>query len=81
MNTQMFEEPILPKPEMGKKLTKLNIDIIFHGIKSHNQNIECYHFYTFLQLMIQTSSPKLVWITVLSNQPYMYIYLDIDVLL
>ena len=76
----MFKEPVSPKPEMGKKLTKLIIDIVILEIKSRNQSIEGNHFYIFLQLTIHTS-PKLVWITVFSNQPYMYIYLDIDVLL
>ena len=50
MTTQMFEEPILPKPEMGKKSTKLNIDIIILEVKSHDQSIEGNHFYIFLQL-------------------------------
>ena len=48
----MFEEPILSKPEMGKKLTKLIIDIIILGIKLHKQSIEFDHFYTFFQLTI-----------------------------
>ena len=50
----MFEEPILSKPEMGKKLTKLSIDIIILGIKLHKQSIEFDHFYTFFQLTIHT---------------------------
>ena len=54
MTTQMFEEPILPKPEMGKKLTKLIIDIVILEIKSRNQSIEGNHFYIFLQLTIHT---------------------------
>ena len=57
----MFEEPILPKPEMGKKSTKLNIDIIILEIKSHDQSIEGNHFYIFLQLTInEYGSPCMV---------------------
>ena len=59
MTTQMFKEPVSPKPEMGKKLTKLIIDIVILEIKSRNQSIEGNHFYIFLQLTIHTS-PKLV---------------------
>ena len=40
----MFEEPVSQKPEMGKKLTKLIIDIIILGIKLHKQSIEFNHF-------------------------------------
>ena len=55
MTTQMFEEPILPKPEMGKKLTKLSIDIIILEIKSRNQSIEGNHFYPFCSYFGQIS--------------------------
>ena len=53
MQNQMFEEPIILKSEIGQKLTKLIIGMIFLGIKSHNQSIECNHFHAILQILRQ----------------------------